>query len=149
MTKTRRARCMLEFKQEAVRLVEGGQSIAAAARTLGLVEQTLFNWVQAQRVGKLIRAKGKRRFKVATDSHHSLPVVANLQDRQFTVHEPDKVWVGGCSGTTETDCTRRWPASARCSSKKTGWPVKPGKPAHESTMGYGFQGQGQNLHFSR
>ena len=43
MTKTMRARYTLEFKQEAVRLVEGGQSIAAAARTLGVVEQKLFN----------------------------------------------------------------------------------------------------------
>jgi hypothetical protein len=33
MTKTARARYTLEFKLEAVRLVEGGQSIAAAART--------------------------------------------------------------------------------------------------------------------
>ncbi len=42
MTKTAtRARYTLEFKQEAVRLVEGGQSIAAAARTLGVVDQTL------------------------------------------------------------------------------------------------------------
>src|ERR1700723_1202623 len=40
-------------KQEAVRLVESGQSIAAAARKLGLVEQTLFNWVKAQRQGTL------------------------------------------------------------------------------------------------
>ena len=31
MTKTVRARYTLEFKQEAVRLVAGGQSIAAAA----------------------------------------------------------------------------------------------------------------------
>ncbi len=38
-----RARYTLEFKQEAVRLVEGGQSIAAAARTLGVVDQALFN----------------------------------------------------------------------------------------------------------
>ena len=42
-TKTVRARYTLEFKQEAVRLVECGQSIAAAARSLGVVEQTLFN----------------------------------------------------------------------------------------------------------
>ena len=49
MTKTTRARYTLEFKQEAVRLVEGGQSIAAAARTLGVVEQTLHNWVKAHR----------------------------------------------------------------------------------------------------
>ena len=53
MTKTARARYTLEFKQEAVRLVEGGQSIAAAARTLGVVDQTLFNWVKAQRQGQL------------------------------------------------------------------------------------------------
>ena len=53
MTKTSRARYTLEFKQEAARLVEAGQSIAAAARTLGVVEQTLFNWVKAHRQGKL------------------------------------------------------------------------------------------------
>jgi transposase-like protein len=44
MIKATRARYTLEFKQEAVRLVESGQSIAAASRTLGLVEQTLFFW---------------------------------------------------------------------------------------------------------
>ena len=48
-----RARYTLEFKQEAVRLVEAGQSIAAAARTLGMVDQTLFKWVKAHRQGKL------------------------------------------------------------------------------------------------
>ena len=53
MTKAKRARYTLEFKQEAVRLVESGQSIAAAARSLGMVDQTLFNWVKASREGKL------------------------------------------------------------------------------------------------
>ena len=53
MTKTTRARYTLEFKQEAVRLVEGGQSIAAVARKLGVIEQTLHNWVKAHRQGKL------------------------------------------------------------------------------------------------
>ncbi len=57
MTKMTRARYTLEFKREAVRLVEGGQSIAAAARTLGVVEQTLFNWVKAQHEGKLTGAE--------------------------------------------------------------------------------------------
>ena len=33
--------------------MEWGQSIAAASRTLGLVEQTLFNWVKAHREGAL------------------------------------------------------------------------------------------------
>lgn len=59
MTKTTRAQYTLEFKQEAVRLVRGGQSIAAAARTLGLVEQTLHNWVKAERQGKLNGADKK------------------------------------------------------------------------------------------
>jgi transposase len=59
MTKTTRARYTLEFKQEAVRLVEGGQSQAAVARTLGLVEQTLFNWVKASRRGQLTGADSK------------------------------------------------------------------------------------------
>tara|TARA_B100001105_G_scaffold26841_1_gene18823 strand:- start:2277 stop:2576 length:300 start_codon:yes stop_codon:yes gene_type:complete len=57
--KASRARYTLEFKQEAVRLVEGGQSIAAVARTLGVVDQTLFNWVKAKREGKLIGADSK------------------------------------------------------------------------------------------
>jgi transposase len=48
-----RARYTLEFKLEAVRLVVGGQSIAATARTLGVVDQTRFNWVNAHRQEKL------------------------------------------------------------------------------------------------
>ena len=53
MTKATRAQYRLEFKQEAVRIVESGQSIAAAARSLGVVEQTLYNWVKAKREGRL------------------------------------------------------------------------------------------------
>ena len=59
MTKTTRARYTLEFKREAVRLVEDGQRIAATARTLGVVEQTLFNRVKANKLGKLKGAEGK------------------------------------------------------------------------------------------
>ena len=58
-TTSTRARYTLEFKQEAVRLVAGGQSIAAVARTLGVVDQTLFNWVKADRQGKLKGADSK------------------------------------------------------------------------------------------
>ncbi len=54
-----RARYTLEFKQEAVRLVESGQSIAGAARSLGVVDQTLFNWVKASRQGRLTGADSK------------------------------------------------------------------------------------------
>jgi transposase len=59
MTKSKRGRYTLEFKQEAVRLVESGQSQAAVARSLGVVEQTLFNWVSKHRSGSLRGASSK------------------------------------------------------------------------------------------
>ena len=43
----------LEFKELAVKRVKGGQSIGAVARELGVVEQTLRNWVKAEAIGKL------------------------------------------------------------------------------------------------
>ena len=59
MTKAKRGRYTLEFKQEAVRLVELGQTLAAAARSLGVVEQTLDNWIKLHRAGMLKGAIGK------------------------------------------------------------------------------------------
>jgi transposase len=53
MRNGKRGRYTLEFKQEAVRLVESGQGIAAAARSLRVIEQTLSTWVKAKRDGKL------------------------------------------------------------------------------------------------
>lgn len=38
-----------------------------------------------------IRAKGRRRFKVTTDSHRKLPISPNLLTREFTVAEPNRV----------------------------------------------------------
>jgi transposase len=59
MRNGKRGRYTLEFKQEAVRLVESGQTMAAAARSLGVVEQTLSNWVKEHRAGRLKGASGK------------------------------------------------------------------------------------------
>jgi transposase len=53
MEKATRRRYTLEYKQEAVRLVASGQKVAAAAKALGIVEQTLANWVKADRAGQL------------------------------------------------------------------------------------------------
>ena len=56
--------------------------------------------VGKQRVQQLmqqhgIRARGKRRFRITTtDSRHGLPIAPNLLDRNFTVAEPNQVWVG-------------------------------------------------------
>jgi len=40
-----------------------------------------------------IRAKGRRKFVAATDSKHDLPVAENLLGREFSVEEPNRVWV--------------------------------------------------------
>jgi len=53
MEKLIRRRYTLEYKQEAVRLVSSGQRVAAAAKALGIVEQTLANWVKAAKAGQL------------------------------------------------------------------------------------------------
>jgi len=53
MNKMKRSSYTLEFKQEAVRLVHVGQSIAAVAATLEAPAQSISNWVQAERQGKL------------------------------------------------------------------------------------------------
>ena len=56
--------------------------------------------VGKQRVQRLmqqhgIRARGKRRFRIATtESGHGLPIAPNLLDRNFTVATPNQVWVG-------------------------------------------------------
>ena len=53
MEKAIRRRYTLEYKQEAVRLVSSGQRVSAAAKSLGIVEQTLANWVKADKAGQL------------------------------------------------------------------------------------------------
>lgn len=40
-----------------------------------------------------LRCKQKRKFKVTTDSKHSLPIAPHLLDRQFAVTAPNKAWV--------------------------------------------------------
>ena len=55
--------------------------------------------VGKQRVQKLmqrhgIHARGKRRFKVTTDSCHDLPISPNVLNREFAVSGPDRVWAG-------------------------------------------------------
>jgi transposase len=59
MRNGKRGRYTFEFKQEAVRLVESGQSMAAAARSLGVVEQTLGNWIKLHRAGTLKGVSGR------------------------------------------------------------------------------------------
>jgi transposase-like protein len=75
MTKSTRARYTLEFKQEAARLVESGQTTAAAARSLGVVEQTLGNWVKAHRAGTLKGVRAEMTQNMLWTSEGTLGVV--------------------------------------------------------------------------
>ena len=54
-----RGQYTLEFKQEAVRLVKVGQSVAVTAKILGMPEQTLGNWVRLSNEGRLKGAGDK------------------------------------------------------------------------------------------
>jgi transposase len=49
----------LEFKMEAVRLVQGGQASAVTAKVLGIPKQTLDNWVRLSKKGQLKGAGDK------------------------------------------------------------------------------------------
>ena len=60
MEKLTRRRYTLEYKQEAVRLVSSGQKVSAAAKALGIVEQTLANWVKAEKGGQLRGLSGEQ-----------------------------------------------------------------------------------------
>lgn len=55
MFKTPKQEHTAEFKDLAVKRVLSGQSLAAVAKALGLVEQTLRNWSKAAKAGKLHR----------------------------------------------------------------------------------------------
>jgi len=54
-----RGQYTLEFKQEAVRLVRGGEGVSSVAKTLGISGQTLHNWVKAEAAGQLHDVAGK------------------------------------------------------------------------------------------
>jgi len=59
MAKSTRARYTQEFKLEAVRLVKGGQGLAVTAKILGISDQTLDNWIKADRQGRLKGSEAK------------------------------------------------------------------------------------------
>lgn len=50
----------IEFKELTVKRVKDGQSVGAVAKELGLIEQTLRNWVKAAEAGKLHGAGARK-----------------------------------------------------------------------------------------
>ena len=57
--KSKRAAYTLEYKLEAVRLVQGGQACLVTGKILGIPKQTLENWVMQAAKGKLAGAGAK------------------------------------------------------------------------------------------
>jgi transposase len=59
MFKVPRQEYTAQFKELAVKRVKCGQGVGVVAKELGLVEQTLRNWVKAAKAGKLNAPGGK------------------------------------------------------------------------------------------
>ena len=107
MTKATRARYTLEFKEEAVRLVTGGQRIAVVAKTLGLSEQILHNWVKAAGNGEL---KGAATSSVSAEQMEISRLRAELTRVKM---ERDIL-------KTVSECTPPWAISVPWHSRKRG-----------------------------
>ena len=52
-----------------------------------------------------LRAKGRRRFRVTTDSKHAYPLAPNRLERRFHATRPNQVWVGDITYLAQG---RRW-----------------------------------------
>ena len=72
MKNGKRGRYTLEFKLEAVRLLESGQSIAEAACSLGVVEQTLFELGEGEPCGEAEGGQGQVWCNGGADGDQSL-----------------------------------------------------------------------------
>ena len=70
----------------------GARRIAAEVEAVGGVSCGKTKAKTLMKLAK-VSAKQKKKFKVTTNSKHSLPVAPNLLNRQFKVDEPDKVYV--------------------------------------------------------
>ena len=73
----------LEFKELAVKRVRDGERLAVVAKSLGLSDQTLRNWVKAADQGSLqkkngvIEKRGQTRLRFSR-THHSLGCGASI-----------------------------------------------------------------------
>jgi transposase InsO family protein len=52
-----------------------------------------------------LKAKGRRRFRITTDSEHTYPIADNLLKRRFRASRPDQIWVGDITYLAQGD---RW-----------------------------------------
>ena len=112
-----RARYTLEFKQEAVRLVEGGQSMASVARTLGVVEQTLFNWVKKNRQGKLTGVDSKPVSAEQMEIARLRAELARVKMERDILGKATAYFAKGSSGSTPSSNTTGGCGRSQCSAE--------------------------------
>src|SRR5271168_1594213 len=110
MEKLRRRRYTLEYKQEAVRLVSSGQKVAAAAKALGIVEQTLANWVKAEKAGQLRGVKSEQVSAERMEVNRLRAELARVTMERDILHPTDEDL---SAGTPAWEKPRR--TSRRCS----------------------------------
>jgi putative transposase len=62
-----------------------------------------------------IKAMGKRKFVVTTDSKHNLPIAPNLLQRNFTATAPNQLWTGDITYiATDEGCGCTWRPLLTC-----------------------------------
>jgi len=84
---------------EQVKSIFESQRKGCGTRVIKKVLQRQGLRVSRRRIGRLMRqaelvCKTKKKFKATTYSKHNKPVADNILNREFTVEQPNKVWVG-------------------------------------------------------
>jgi putative transposase len=106
----------------------GSRRLSAALKAQGLAVGRHKARALMRRNG--LRACWRRKFTHTTDSRHSLPVAANVLDRQFTAQTPNRAWV--CD-ITYVRTRSGWLYLAAVldlfSRKVVGWAMAPSLPA--------------------
>ena len=137
MTKTTtRARYTLEFKQEAVRLAEGSPSIAAAARTLGVVELN-FKSTSSKQAGLIFHSD--RGSQYASEDFRNV-----LQEYGITasMSRRGNCWDNACSETlfgslkVERLHGQRFPTRRQAKDKTIAWLLWYNQSRLHSTLAY-------------
>ena len=77
---------------ESSRRIYGSRKITRALRLQGVI--CYKNQIARIMKKHSIKAKTKRKFRVTTDSKHSLKIAPNIVQRNFYAEEMNKVWVG-------------------------------------------------------
>lgn len=92
---------MIENKRLSIRIKElfFESRCTYGSRRIRRILQSEGEIISRRRVCKLMKkqelyCKTKRKFRVTTDSKHTLPIAPNLLERNFTAKEPDKKYVG-------------------------------------------------------